>query len=219
MPNDDDEQELLEAWRRGDREAGSRLIAARSRELTWFFRNKVFDEDAVSDLVSQTFLRAVSARDRFEGRTSFRRFLYAIAQNVLREYLRAMTKRKQEELDFTQVCVHELSPRSLSSLHSEKRQVQALIEALREVPLDDQEVLELKYFEGLSGRELAEVLDVPEGTVRGRLARGLGRLRERVQQQLRPEAFSGGPSSSSPVTIDDIEAWAAELRRLRGAPG
>lgn len=206
----DDEPQLLEAWRRGDRDAGSRLIAARSRELTWFFRNKVFAEDDVADLVSQTFLRAVSARDRFEGKTSFRRFLYAIAQNVLREYLRAMTKRKQEELDFTAVCVRDLAPRSLSSLHSEKRQVQALIEALREVPLDDQVVLELKYIEGLSGSELAEVLAVPEGTVRGRLARGLERLRERVRIQLRAEA--------SPVTPDDLEAWAAELRRLRGAP-
>jgi RNA polymerase sigma factor (sigma-70 family) len=220
----DDEPQLLEAWRRGDRDAGSRLIAARSRELTWFFRNKVFDEDDVSDLVSQTFLRAVSARDRFEGRTSFRRFLYAIAQNVLREYLRSMTKRRQEELDFAEVCVRDLAPRSLSSLHSEKRQVQALIEALREVPLDDQVVLELKYFEGLSGSELAELLGVPEGTVRGRLARGLGRLRERVQEQLRVEAPAGGASSSSPsspraasVTTDDIEAWSAELRRLRGA--
>ncbi|MCA9652136.1 MAG: RNA polymerase sigma factor [Myxococcales bacterium] len=207
----DDEQELLEAWRRGDRDAGSRLIALRSREVTWFFRNKVFHEDDVPDLVSQTFLRAVTARDRFEGRTSFRRFLYAIAHNVLREYLRARSKRQREALDFAQACVRELEPRSLSSLHSEKRQVQALIEALREVPIDDQVVLELKYFEGLTGRELAELLDVPEGTVRGRLARGLERLRERVREQLRAEASS--------VSVTDIESWAAELRRLRGAEG
>lgn len=207
----DDEHELLEAWRAGDRSAGSRLIAARSRELTWFFRNKVFDENDVPDLVSQTFLRAVSARDRFEGKTSFRRFLYAIARNVLREYLRSMTKREREQLDFTQVCVRDLKPRSLSSLHSEKRQVQALIEALREVPIDDQVVLELKYFEGLSARELGDVLGIPEGTVRGRLARGLTRLRERVQLQLRVQA--------QPISVEDIDAWAAELRRLRGATG
>ena len=204
----DDEHDLLEAWRAGDRQAGSRLISARSREITWFFRNKVFDEDDIPDLVSQTFLRAVSARDRFEGRTSFRRFMYAIARNVLREYLRAKSKREQEQLDFAEVCVRDLQPRSLSSLHSEKRRVQALIEALREVPIDDQVVLELKYFEGLSGRELGEVLDIPEGTVRGRLARGLERLRNKVQLQLQAE---GGE-----VTADDIETWATELRRLRG---
>ncbi|MEX1363893.1 MAG: RNA polymerase sigma factor [Nannocystaceae bacterium] len=207
----EDEHELLEAWRGGDRGAGSRLIAARSREVTWFFRNKVFDEDDVPDLVSQTFLRAVSARDRFEGKTSFRRFLYAIAHNVLREYLRAKTKRAQERLDFGEVCVRDLQPRSLSSLHSEKQQVQALIEALREIPIEDQVVLELKYFEGLSGRELAEVVGMPEGTIRGRLARGLARLRERVKMQ--PHGVT------RPITVEDIETWAAELRRLRGAAG
>ena len=206
----DDEAELLAAWRGGDRNAGSRLIASRGREITWFFRNKVFHEDAVADLVSQTFLRCVAAKTTFEGATSFRRFVYAIAKNVLREYLRTVTKRAREEIDFGQVCLRELEPRSMSSLHSEKRQVQALLEALREVPLDDQIVLEAKYFEGLSGSELADALGVPEGTVRGRLARGLERLRRSVAERL-VEPGSGEPSA------DELESWAAELRRMRGA--
>jgi RNA polymerase sigma-70 factor, ECF subfamily len=207
-----DERELLEAWRRGDQDAGARLIGARGREITWFFRNKVFQEDAVADLVSQTFLRCVSTRDTFAGETSFRRFVYAIAQNVLHEYLRSVTKRARERIDFTEVCLHELEPRSMSSLHSEKLQVQAVIEALREVPIDDQIVLELKYFEGLSGSELADVLDIPEGTVRGRLARGLGRLRERVAERL-----AAAPSTHGPISADDIADWADQVRRLRDA--
>jgi len=207
----DDDRELLEAWRAGDQQAGARLISARSREITWFFRNKVFDEHAVPDLVSQTFLGCVSARDRFAGETSFRRFMYAIARNVLREYLRSVTKRRRERLDFEAVCVRSLQPRSLSSLQSDKHEVQALIEALRDVPIDDQIVLELKYFEGLSGRELGDALDLPEGTVRGRLSRGLSRLRASVQKQLEL-----GGSGRSEVSADDIDAWAAELRRLRG---
>lgn len=207
-----DEHELLEAWRRGDRDAGAKLIGARGREITWFFRNKVFHEDAVADLVSQTFLRCVSARDTFAGETSFRRFVYAIAQNVLREYLRSVTKRGREQLDFTQVCLQELEPRSMSSLHSEKLQVQAVIEALREVPIDDQIVLELKYFEGLSGSELADLLGIPEGTVRGRIARGLERLRLRVADRLAADRTSSGP-----ISADDISEWAVEVRRLRDA--
>lgn len=206
----DDERELLEAWRRGDRDAGARLIAARGREITWFFRNKVFHEDAVADLVSQTFLRCVSSRDTFAGETSFRRFAYAIAHNVLREYLRQKGKRGREVVDFEQVCVQQIDPRSMSSLHAEKLQVQAVIEALREVPVDDQIVLELKYFEGMSGSELAECLGIPEGTVRGRLARGLGRLRERVGDRL---ATARGLDPD--VSIEQLEDWAQAVRRMR----
>ena len=206
----EDEAELLEAWRGGDRNAGSRLIAARGREITWFFRNKVFHEDAVADLVSQTFLRCVAAKTTFEGATSFRRFVYAIAKNVLREYLRTATKRAREEIDFEQVCLRSLEPRSMSSLHSEKRQVHALLESLRDVSIDDQIVLELKYFEGLSGSEIADALGIPEGTVRGRLARGLARLRTCVAERLQ------GPHASA-ASADELAAWAGELRRLRGA--
>ncbi|MFO0632209.1 MAG: RNA polymerase sigma factor [Nannocystaceae bacterium] len=208
----DDEAELLAAWRGGDRNAGSRLIAARGREITWFFRNKVFHEDAVADLVSQTFLRAVAAKTTFAGATSFRRFVYAIAHNVLREYLRARSKRAREELDFGTVCVSELEPRSLSSLHSDKRELQAVLEALREVPVDDQIVLELKYLEGLSGSELADALGIPEGTVRGRIARGLQRLRERVATRLEQQ----GLATAAP-TLETLALWAEEVRaRVRG---
>lgn len=206
-----DEYELLEAWRAGDKRAGSQLIAARSREITWFFRNKVFDVDMVPDLVGQTFLRTVTARDRFAGETSFRRFIYAIAQNVLREYLRSVDKRAREELDFLDVCLSDLQPRTMSSLQSEKVQVQALIEALRQVPIGDQVVLEMKYFEGLSAREVGDALGIPEGTVRGRLARGLTRLRAQVREQL-----EAGGSPGAAVTGEDVEQWATELRRLRG---
>jgi RNA polymerase sigma-70 factor (ECF subfamily) len=206
-----EDHELLEAWRDGDRRAGSELLARRSREITWFFRNKVFDESDVPDLVSQTFLGCVSAKDRFRGETSFRRFVYTIAHNVLREYLRAKAKRKREQLDFATVCLRDLDPQSMSSIEMHRRELRAFVEGLRAVPVDDQVVLELKYFENLSGREIGEALDLPEGTVRGRLRRGLERLREQVAEQL-----SLGPRDRAQVTVDDLEDWATQVRAQRG---
>ncbi len=209
----DDDHELLEAWRAGDRDAGSKLLARRSREITWFFRNKVFDEADVPDLVSQTFLGCVSAKDRFRGETSFRRFAYTIAHNVLREYLRAKAKRKREQLDFATVCLRDLDPKSMSSIEMHRRELRAFVDGLRAVPIDDQVVLELKYFENLSGREIGEALDLPEGTVRGRLRRGLERLREEVEAQL-----SLGPRDPAKVSVDDLESWAEQVRAQRGKP-
>jgi len=206
----DDDGELLEAWRGGDRRAGSMLLERRAREITWFFRNKVFDEADVPDLVSQTFLGCVTARDRFEGSTSFRRFVYSIAHNVLREYLRTKAKRKREQVDFASVCVHELDPRSMSSIEMRRRELRAFVEALRRVTVDHQVVLELKYFEALTGPQIADVLGLPEGTIRTRLRRGLIQLRERVDEQL------GGSLAGRPAaTVDDLETWAAGVRALR----
>ncbi|MEM7159578.1 MAG: sigma-70 family RNA polymerase sigma factor [Myxococcota bacterium] len=208
----DSDVELLEAWRGGDRRAGSQLLERRAREVTWFFRNKVFDEADVPDLVSQTFLGCVSARDRFRGETSFRRFVYSIAHNVLREYLRGKAKRQREEIDFATVCVHELDPRSMSSMEMRRRELQAFVEGLRRVSLDYQVVLELKYFQNLTGSEIAELLELAEGTVRTRLRRGLARLREQVDREL--ELTGAG---HAPVTIETLEDWAAEVRGRRGS--
>lgn len=204
------DSELLLAWQGGDRDAGNQLVDRYFDAITRFFRNKVCSDDDVAELVSQTFLGCTSGKDRFRGDASVRQYLYSIAQNVLRKYIRARYKRHSELLDFATVCVQELAPASLSSIVAHKREAQSLVQALREIPVEDQVVLELMYFEGLSGSELAGVLGLPEGTVRGRLARGKQRLRERIAVLL-----ASAPQRPT-VTPELLDAWAVELRRQQG---
>jgi RNA polymerase sigma-70 factor, ECF subfamily len=212
----DPDRELLERWQAGDGEAGNELVRRRIGELTWFFRNKVCNESDVPDLVSQTFLGGLQAAAGFRGETSVRRFLYRVANNVLFSYIRKKSKRQREQLDFATVCVHELDPRSPSSIIMRRREAQAFVQSLRQIPVDDQVVLELMYFDGLSGREIGEVLGIPEGTVRGRLQRGLVRLRQEVQHQLDlHRQLRGGEATT--VTVEDLERWAEEVRALRRA--
>ncbi|MEX1363123.1 MAG: RNA polymerase sigma factor [Nannocystaceae bacterium] len=215
----DPDRALLDAWREGDRDAGNELVRRRIGEITWFFRNKVSREADVPDLVSQTFLGCLQGAQSFRGETSVRRFLYRVANNVLFGYIRKRAKRQREQLDFASVCVHELDPRSPSSIVMRRREGQAFVQALRQIPLADQVVLELKYFDGLSGREIGEVLGIPEGTVRGRLQRGLARLREQVASLMRQHAQVRGGEASEPaeVTVEDLERWAHEVRELRQA--
>lgn len=203
---------LLQAWQGGDREAGNQLVDRHFDAITRFFRNKVCGDDDVAELVGQTFLGCTTGKDRFRGDASVRQYLYAIAHNVLRKYIRARYKRQSEHLDFATVCVQELEAASPSSIIAHKREAQSLVQALREIPVEDQVVLELMYFEGLSGSELAGVLGLPEGTVRGRLARGKQRLRERVAALL-----ARAPALPAPaVTPELLDVWALELRRQQG---
>ena len=212
---DDPDRELLQRWRDGDRDAGNELVSRRFGEITWFFRNKVCNESDVPDLVSQTFLGCLQAAESFRGDTSVRRFLYRVAHNVLYTYIRKKSKRQREQLDFAAVCIHEIDPRSPSSIVMRRREGQAFVQSLRQIPVDDQVVLELKFFDGLTGREIGDVLGIPEGTVRGRLARGLGRLREEVQAQL--ELHRHRDEEATQVSVDDLEHWAEEVRDKRQA--
>lgn len=202
--------ELLAAWQDGDERSGETLFKRRVGEITRFFRNKAPEPD-VADLVGQTFLAIVSGSERFRRETSFRRFTYAIAQNVLQEFIRKRYKRRREELDFSTLCVRRLTPHSPSSIVMQRREAQALVEALREVPLDDQILLEMRFFEALRGREIADALGITEGAARGKLARATERLRNVVRERI---LNAGGEMPT--VSLEDLEDWAEQVRKQIG---
>lgn len=207
--------ELAQAWRSKQPGAGDALISRHYREISRFFCNKVASGDDAADLVHQTFLGALESLERFRGETSFRRYLYAVAHNVLHAYIRKRYKRLREHEDFSGVCVDDLAPASPSSIVMGVRQAQALVDALRRLPLHDQVVLELRYFSGMTSRESARLLAIAEPTLRSQLARGKDRLRTLVAAQL----SAAGPAGPTPVSLDDLDAWAAEVRAQHGWGG
>ena len=150
----------------GDAGAGNTLFERHFDSIYRFFVYKV--ERDVHDLVQRTFLGCMEARSRFRGDSSFRTFLFAIARNELRQHYR--NKTRDGVLDFTTSSLAELAP-TPSTIARHKGQTRMLLTALRSLPVDLQLLLELHYLEGLTGPALAEVLEIPEGTVRSRLQR------------------------------------------------
>jgi RNA polymerase sigma-70 factor (ECF subfamily) len=193
--------ELLDAWRAGDRAAGSTLFDRYFDGLFRFFRNKV--TDGADDLVQQTFLACVQTRDRFRGDSSFRTYLFTAARSKLYDYLDHRRK-EGAAVDYGVTSCADLGI-SPSSIVARNEQQRLLLLALRELPIDLQIALELYYFEQIRGPELAQVLGMPEGTVRSRLRRGLDLLRGRLHELAHsPEA--------AVATLTDLDAWAAALR-------
>jgi RNA polymerase sigma-70 factor, ECF subfamily len=161
--------ELLEAWRSGRSDAGEQLFRRHYDAVERFFLNKVGPE-RVADLVQETFVATVEARDRVADGARFRAYLLTIAYRVFCRYLRSKYKSGvQIDLEVISVAAVGASPSSLAARAEEQR---LLLEGLRAIPVNYQVVLELHYWEQLTTSEIAEVLDVPPGTVRSRLRRG-----------------------------------------------
>ena len=179
----DPDFELLEAWRRGERQAGGRLFDAHMGAVTRFFKNKI--DGSTEDLVQETFLACVEGRDRFEQRSTFRTYLFAIARNVLFAHLR---RRGQRQFDSLTTSVADLG-QSMGSVLARSEQHRLLLRALRHLPTDFQITLELFYWEGLDGASLAEVLGISPHTVRSRISRGRAMLKERVHELTRDPAL------------------------------
>jgi RNA polymerase sigma-70 factor, ECF subfamily len=169
----DDDGGLLEAWRRGDLRAGDALVERYSAIVVRFFRSKLGDD--IDDFVQQTFTDVVRARDRLSS-GSFRAYLLSVARHRLVDELRRRFRRP-EALDIATMSLEDIGT-SLSQRFARDERKLAMLRALRGLPVDFQIVLELAYWEDLSGAEIAVVLGVPPNTVRSRLARARVALRE-----------------------------------------
>ena len=201
--------QLLEQWRAGDTVSGEALFERYYDMVERFFLNKV--AGGVQDLVQETFVRCVEGRERIRDHDRFRTYMFAIAYNVLTAYLRERY-RSDRAIDLSEISMCDVSP-GPSSLIARQREHRLLIEALRAIPIDDQVILELHYWEQLTTHEMAEVMGIPLGTARGRLQRARVKLEEAMQRLAdTPEHLVS--------TLSRLDDWAAECRRhmalLRG---
>ncbi|MCE9580122.1 MAG: sigma-70 family RNA polymerase sigma factor [Deltaproteobacteria bacterium] len=199
-PTDADDAALLDAWRAGDRAAGEQLFERHFDAIYRFFERKGLGD--VGDLVQRTFLGCVEARDRYRGASSFRTFLFAIA----RHELYGLFRQRRAQVDFGVSSLADLAP-GPSTLLRERSQREILLAALRAIPLELQLAVELRFWEGLTGPDLAIALAVPEGTVRSRLRRALEALRGALD-----EHELGKTLRTLPASDDAFDAWAEQLR-------
>src|SRR5262245_31873017 len=135
--------ELLGRWRAGDALSGEVLFDRYYDLVDRFFLNKV--TGGIQDLVQETFIRCVESRERIQDNDRFRSFLVGIAYNVLNAYLRN-NYRGGREIDFSEASVCDLDP-GPGTLVGQRREQRLLLEALRKIPVDDQVILELHYWE------------------------------------------------------------------------
>jgi RNA polymerase sigma-70 factor (ECF subfamily) len=198
--------ELLDAWRAGDTDAGERLFERHYAAVARFFRNKV--NRGVEDVIQNTFLALVETKDRFRGDSSFKTYLFGVANNVLRQHYRKQ-KRDADRLDFGHTSAQDLGP-GPSTIAAEKSEQRLLLQALRAIPLEHQIVLELYFWEPMSAREIGEVLETPEGTIRTRIRKAKQLLEEQLA------AFSASPELLE-RTKSNLEDWAKSLRERAGA--
>jgi RNA polymerase sigma-70 factor (ECF subfamily) len=166
-----------------------------------FFENKVAKD--VDEPVQETFLVCVRKGNQFRHHASFRTFLFAIARLVLHEHWRRLRSKDPTAVDFDEISVASLST-SIGSRLARREAQSRLLDALRELPLDQQLLLELSYWEGLEGSDLSAVFEVEPATIRSRLFRA----REALRARLRISEQTG----QAPADDADFDAWASGLR-------
>ena len=144
-------------------------------ELYGYARRSLGDPGAAEDVVQETFVRAWRARDRFDsGLGTLRTWLFAIARRVVIDHARSRAVRQADPLPVEMAAIDDEVESAMVGWQVE--------EALRRLRPDHREVLVETYYRGRSGREVAETLGIPEGTVRSRLFYALRSLRLTLEE-------------------------------------
>jgi RNA polymerase sigma factor (sigma-70 family) len=193
------DEELLEAWRGGEREAGEQLYDRHVAAVARFFRNKFPDD--VEELIQQTFLGLIEARDRVRSNEPLQSFLLGIARHKLLDRLRAAYK---DPIELESDSLNDLAP-GPSTIAARKREQRLLLEGLRRIPVEHQIALELSYWEGLNAAEIAAVVGISHSAMRSRLSRARALL-ERALVELAESPTRLGS------TVGGLDEWAAEIR-------
>lgn len=154
--------ELIARWKSGDSRAATMLVARHSQALARFAASSG-ERDGIEELVQDTLVKAFASIDNFRGDSSLRTWLFTIERNLMLDRRRA-EKRNRETVPIEEAdSVSEYG--ALDALIAEETQekVRRSLEGLS--PLQ-REVFTLRVQQGLSYREIAEVLNSTEGAAR-----------------------------------------------------
>ena len=165
---------LVERALAGEERAFEDLVKKHQAPLYYFTLRFVRDEQAAADLAQTTFLRAFKGLQGFKQEASFKTWLYRIAINLSKNYLRDRVKERH-------VSSEEIDPPShanpLQELIGHEKQ-RLLMQACEKLPERQRLTLTLKVQEGMKYREIAEVLRCSVGTVKANFHHACTKLKE-----------------------------------------
>jgi RNA polymerase sigma-70 factor, ECF subfamily len=136
------------------------------------------------DLTQDAFLNAIQSLHQYQYPRPFKPWLYAIASNRARDYFKLADSRRTT--DFLEEVWDDFPAGDRTEMPEERLleqiEIQRLVAVMRRMPYLQREVLVLRYSQDLSLAVIAEILNIPLGTVKSRISLGLGHLRKLLKE-------------------------------------
>lgn len=198
--DDQFDRNLVASIRAGDPDAWGRLIESYQIRIFSICVRMVRDRELASDLTQDAFIKIIKGLDTFDDRARLSTWVYRVTVNVCLSKLRSEKLRRhasleamasagnrrtdgRSELGFAQ---HREPGAHLGIEHEEERE--QMLAALDRLSDEHRAILTLRDGRGLEYEQIAEVLDIPVGTVRSRLFRARAALRQALDDNRKPGA-------------------------------
>lgn len=196
----DEDLELLQRWRDGDRSAGQQLARRHYRVIFKRVRREIGgDENLAADITQQVFEIVVSKRD--DVVEDFGRYLHGITRFRLWEHFRGKRKPTDPAVSILQDPSH-----GLSSVMVRQEDARLLVKALSTLSLEEQVYVMWTYADRLTYPEIAERVGLTTAQINGRVHRAREKLRTRMAEMARS-------TSQRESLSKGFETWMVSLRR------
>ena len=200
-----EDREIIERVLGGDNNAFGLLVEKYQTKVYNLALRMSGNEDDAFDLSQEAFLRAWRSLSSFQFESAFSTWLFRLSSNICLDFLRAQKRRASVSLTLTNEEDEEIqldvpdpgkTPEE-AALAAEDR---VLLEAaLNSLPADQRQIITLRAIDDLSYTEIAEILQIQEGTVKSRLSRARTALRNKLLQN----GNKSNTSSSKPIERRD----------------
>ena len=182
------DQALLEMYQQGNREAISQLLERHARRVRDYVRMLVKDNDVADDLTQEVLIKVVKVLDegRYTDKGRFQPWLLRIAHNRVLDYFRAQKQVKtisESSAGFDILGSKNFAEPSIEDRLVSEQQAEEVRQLIELLPAEQREVVKMRYYEGLSFKEIAEHTGVSINTALGRMRYALINMRQMIKEK------------------------------------
>ena len=178
------DEELVARSIRGDAESFNQLILRWERPIFALAYRTIGREEDARDVCQETFLRAFRALPAFRGQAKFSSWLYRIALNLCRDWMRRERRvpvvQAPEGVDLLDLAAESEPSEPIEELVARKDLTALVEKVMARLPEEQRTAIVLKEYHGLTFQEIADVVGCPLSTVKTRLYQGLTVLRREL---------------------------------------
>lgn len=181
------DEELVARSINGDVDSFNQLVIRWERPIYALAYRVIGREEEARDVVQDTFLRAFRGIKNFRGQAKFSSWVYRIALNLCRDWIRRERRARiqvaPEGVDLVELAAEQGPVESIEELVARHDLSKAVAEAMTLLPEEQRTAIILKEYHGMTFQEIADVQGCPLSTVKTRLYQGLTVLRRHLQKQ------------------------------------
>jgi RNA polymerase sigma-70 factor (ECF subfamily) len=186
------DEELVARSISGDADSFNELVLRWERPIYALAYRTIGREEDARDVCQETFLRAFRALPGFRGQAKFSSWLYRIALNLCRDWVRRERRtpvvQPPEDTNLMELAAAAEPSESIEDMVARKDLARLVGRAMAALPEEQRTAIVLKEYHGLTFQEIADLIGCPLSTVKTRLYQGLTVLRRDLARDMRPGA-------------------------------